>query len=144
MGSVRVIRIENSMQLSPCCRCGEGERRWDRIAGKPYCPNCQEELAVGEAPPLVERTERARCTICAHVGTVRFLTFPLHAQEAVEFDLCPEHLRALLGRRLGPHAYAQVARQLSQLGIDVEDVFLLHSAFYDSDGRALYPAVEVE
>jgi hypothetical protein len=110
------------------------------MAGKPYCPNCQEALALGEGPPLIERTEKKTCAVCSHTGTLCYLTFPLHARRALEFDLCPEHLRALLGRRLGPHAFHQLGRQLQGLGIGVEDVFLLHGAFYDCQGRALQPA----
>jgi len=37
----------------PCCRCGLDRDRWDRIAGKTYCPNCQEDLAMGEGEPLI-------------------------------------------------------------------------------------------
>jgi hypothetical protein len=35
-------------------------------------------------------------------------------------------------------------RQLRAVGVSVEDVFLLHSAFYDLNGRALQPATEPE
>lgn len=125
-----------------CCRCAGQAPGWDRIAGKPYCPDCQESVIVGDAPPIIERTERHRCTVCASEGTVQFLTFPLHSSEAIELDLCPEHLRGLLARRLGVHAFSQLRRQFTHLGISVNDVFLLHDAFYDSNGRALQPAVE--
>jgi hypothetical protein len=57
-------------------------------------------------------------------------------------DLCPEHLRSLLARRLGPYAFNQIRRQLQAAGFDVEDLFLLHGAFYDAQGRALHPAYE--
>ncbi len=142
MAGLRVTNVDPATCLMPCCRCGEGERRWDRIATKAYCPNCQEALAIGEGPPLIERTEKNRCAICAQAGTVRYLTFPLHSSTAVEFDLCPEHLRALLGRRLGSHAFHQLGRLLHALGIGVEEIFLLHGAFYDCQGRALQPAFE--
>lgn len=144
MNSLRITAVDQSTHGGPCCRCGTGERRWDRIAGKPYCPNCQESLAQGEGPPLIEPTEKNACAICSEAGTVRYLTFPLHASSAVEIDLCPEHLRGLLGRRLGPYAFHQLRRRLLVHGIDVEEVFLLHAAFYDRHGRALHPAVEVE
>ncbi|HYT94697.1 MAG TPA: hypothetical protein VEL76_38630 [Gemmataceae bacterium] len=124
----------------PCCRCGSVAQGWDRIAEKPYCPNCEEAIIIGEAPPLIERTDKGRCTICACLGTVRYLTFPHNSLYAVDMDLCPEHLRCLLGRRLGTHAFAQLRRQLEKLGINVGDVFLLHEAFYDMNGRALQPA----
>jgi hypothetical protein len=99
-------------------------------------------LAVGEGEPLVERTQNRRCAVCSKVGTVCFQTFPLQAHDPVEIDLCPEHLRALLGRRLGPYAFHQLRRQLTALGLGVEDLFLLHGAFYDGQGRALQPALE--
>jgi hypothetical protein len=44
---------------------------------------------------------------------------------------------------LGPYAFNQLRRQLATLGLGVEDLFLLHGAFYDSQGRALQPAVEL-
>jgi hypothetical protein len=126
----------------PCCRCSDSTRPWDRIAGKTYCPNCLECLAVGEGDPLVERTDKRRCAVCHHQGTIRYLTFPLHSHRPVEMDLCAEHLRAMVGRRLGPHAFEQLRRQLYALGLEVADVFLLHEAFYDEQGRAIQPAVE--
>jgi hypothetical protein len=125
-----------------CCRCSEADGKWDRIADKPYCPACQEAIVLGVAKPLTARSEKKPCAVCSHLGTVRYLTFPLHAETPVEFDLCSEHLRSLLGRRLGPHAYHQLRRQLLVLGIEPERIFLLHEAFYDSNGRALQPAAE--
>jgi hypothetical protein len=133
----------NSIHLNvACCRCSGLARGWDRIADKAYCPDCQEGVVIGEAAPIVERTERKRCTICSAEGTVRFLTFPLNSLQSVEMDLCPEHLRALLGRRLGTHAFAQLRRQLAHLGLNVNDIFLLHDAFYDPQGRPLQPAAD--
>ena len=128
----------------PCCRCSSRERRWDRIAGKAYCPECQESLVMGLADPLVERTEQQHCGACGWIGTVRFLTFPLQGVTPVEMDLCPEHLRALLGRRLNPAAFGQLRRRLRGLGLTVERIFLLHDAFYDEQGHALQPAFEVD
>ena len=130
-------------QNQPCCRCRRAERKWDRIVGKAYCPNCQEMLAVGEGEPLIERTEKRRCSICNRLGTVCFQTFPLQAERPIAIDLCSEHLRSLLGRRLGPYAFHQLRRQLRQVGVTVDSVFLLHGAFYDNHGRALHPAVEM-
>jgi hypothetical protein len=124
----------------PCCRCGGVSQSWDRIADKAYCPNCEEAIIVGEAPPLIERMEKKRCTICACSGTVPYVTFPHNALHTVEMDLCPEHLRGLMGRRLGSHAFSQLRRQLQQLSVRVADIFLLHEAFYDTNGRALQPA----
>jgi hypothetical protein len=143
MDSVRLSPADSVFPQIPCCRCADGHRWWDRICGKTYCPNCLEALAVGEADPLVERTDRRRCAVCHHQGTVRYLTFPLNCRRPVELDLCAEHLRALVGRRLGPHAFDQLRQQLVALGLDVALIFLLHEAFYDCHGRALQPAVEL-
>jgi hypothetical protein len=128
--------------LLPCCRCDNADRPWDRIAGKAYCPECQELLILGESPPLVERTERRPCAICHKIGAVGFLTFPLPGTRPLAMDFCPEHLRALLGRRLGPFAYHQLRRQLDALGLTADDFFLLHNAFYDPSGHALQPALD--
>lgn len=125
-----------------CCRCETPAQSWDRIAGKAYCPSCEEAIITGESAPLIERTDKRHCAICHTVGTVRYLTFPLNATQAVEIELCPEHLRGLLGRRLGSHAFAQLRRQLYLLNLNVADIFLLHEAFYDCQGRALQPASE--
>jgi hypothetical protein len=143
MDSIRMASPDLVAEDVDCCRCIAASGPWDRIVGKPYCPNCQELLALGEADPLIERAEKRHCTICNCVGTVRFTTYPLHTGRAVEMDLCPEHLRALLGRRLGAHAFQQLRRQLARLGVDVTEVFLLHEVFYDTHGRALQPARDV-
>jgi hypothetical protein len=136
--------IQRQLSTLPCCRCAGGECRWDRIAGKAYCPACQEALVVGVADPLVEPTEKNPCAACGRIGTVCFLSFPLQAATPIEIDLCPEHLRALLGRRLSPPAFGQLRRRLHQVDLDVERIFLLHDAFYDQHGHALQPAVESE
>src|SRR5260370_33349152 len=112
------IRKETNQQrpaVLPCCRCARAERSRDRIAGKVYCPECQEALVMGLADPLVERTEKHPCGACGRIGTVRFLTFPLQGATPVEMDLCPEHLRALLGRRLSSAAFRQLRRRLRSL-----------------------------
>src|SRR4051812_4273992 len=142
MDSLRVAPPDSIPGLVSCDRCGGGERRWDRIAGKPFCPNCQELLILGEAPPLVERAGKPPCAVCDQAGTLCYQTFPLQAAAPVEMDLCSEHLRALLSRQLGPHAYHQLRRKLHQVGVSVEDIFLLHGAFYDNQGQALQPANE--
>jgi transposase-like protein len=142
MENLRLAPVESVFPRIPCCRCADGARWWDRIAGKTYCPHCLEALALGEAEPMVEKTDRRRCSVCHRQGTLRFLTFPLHSRRPVEMDLCAEHLRAMVARRLGPHSFEQLRRQLQSLNIRVNDVFLLHEAFYDEYGRALQPAVE--
>ena len=140
MDSLRLAPADSVFPRIACCRCGDANRPWDRIAGKTYCPNCLELLALGESEPLVERSDRRRCAVCHHLGTLRYLTFPLHSRRPCEIDLCAEHIRGLIGRRLGPHAYEQLRRQLAALGLNPAEVFLLHDAFYDRHGRALQPA----
>jgi hypothetical protein len=143
MESLRVAAAGSIPHLVPCCRCGATERPWDRIAAKAYCPNCEEALVVGESEPLIERTHPNRCAVCNKPGTLCFHTFPLQTTNPVAMELCAEHLRGLLGRRLGPYAFNQLRRQLTNVGVGVEDLFLLHSAFYDLNGRALQPAVDI-
>ncbi len=142
MDSLRRIALDRLIPAMACSQCQAVGQRWDRIAGPSFCPGCVEALARGEGEPLILRTEPQRCAICDHTGTVRYLTFPLYDSSPVEMDLCPEHMRGLLGRRLGPHAFHRLRRQLHKLGLTVEDVFLLHEAFYDANGHALQPAVE--
>jgi hypothetical protein len=144
LDSLRMVPGEKYSAAAPCCRCGTTGQRWDRLAGKPFCPDCQEDLARGEGPPLIERTEPGRCCVCDHGGTIRYLTLPQQTPALLEMDLCPEHFRALLGRRLGPFAFHQVGRQLQALHLTVEQVFLLHDAFYDRQGRALQPVNQEE
>jgi hypothetical protein len=48
----------------------------------------------------------------------------------------------MIARRLGPHAFEQLRRQLYGVGLEVAQIFLLHDAFYDAHGRALQPALE--
>jgi hypothetical protein len=143
MGSLRMAPRQEEQATLPCCRCANGQCRWDRIAGKAYCPGCQEALVLGLAEPLVERTQKQPCAACGRIGTVCFLSFPLQASTPVEIDLCPEHLRGLLGRRLSPPAFGRLRRRLQPLGLNVERIFLLHDAFYDLKGHALQPAIEL-
>jgi hypothetical protein len=144
MERLRVSSLDRSSFVATCCRCSAGERNWDRIAGKPYCPSCQESLVVGESEPLMERTEPRHCIVCGRIGTVRYITFPLNAVRPVEMDICGEHLRCMLARRLGPYAFHQLRRMLRMLKLQTEDIFLLHGAFYDREGKALRPAIEIE
>lgn len=99
---------------------------------------------MGEGAPLIERAVPQQCSVCNHQGTLAFQTFPLDADELIVMDLCPDHLRNLLARRLGPHAFHQLQRQLHALGVTPDDVFLLHNAFYDTMGRARRPIFDVE
>lgn len=143
MNVLRCVPAAELMTVVPCCRCGVAGGRWDRIVDKAYCPQCQELLVLGETAPLVEPTVKKHCAICDHIGTVHFLTFPLHAESAVEVDLCPEHVRCLIARRLGPFAYNQLRRQLNFVGISASEIFLLHDAFYDPTGRAIQPVSDL-
>jgi hypothetical protein len=142
MDNIRLATEDRIFPRIPCHLCGDNQGHWDTIGGRPYCPNCLEALAMGEAEAHVARTERSRCAICHHQGTLAFHTFPLNWHRPVEIDLCGEHLRGLIARRLGPHAFEQLRRQLVGLGLRVTQVFLLHEAFYDGSGRALQPAVD--
>jgi hypothetical protein len=142
MESLRMAPSQSRPAVLPCSRCASAQRHWDRIAGKAYCPECQESLVLGLAAPFCERTENKSCAVCGRMGTLCYLTFPLQSAAPVEMDLCSEHLRALLGRRLGPYAFHQIRRRLHVLGLGTELIFLLHDAFYDEQGRALQPAVD--
>ena len=88
---------------------------------------------------MLERVEKHHCAICQHTGTLCYLTFPLRGTRAVELDLCAAHFQALLGRRLDRYALKQLGRQLQTHGINAQQLFLLHEAFYDDKGRALQP-----
>jgi hypothetical protein len=142
MDSMRMAATGTFALWKPCCRCGDTALGWDSIAGKAYCPACEEAIIQGEGDPLVEPTQRRPCTACRNMGSVAVQTFPRKSNQPLEMDLCPDHLRALLSRNLDVHAYTQLQQQLSQLGLDVHDVFLLHEAFYDARGRAQQPAGE--
>jgi hypothetical protein len=142
MTTVRLAASDSVTTMTPCSQCAQADARWDQIFGQAYCPSCEEQLIQGEGEPVVLHTERHRCAICAGLGTVRYVTFPLNAGRPVEMDLCAAHLRALLARNLGPSAFHQLRRQLRSLGLDVGEIFLLHEAFYDSQGCALQPAIE--
>lgn len=143
MNGLRLMAADSLVALVPCCRCGFAGGRWDRIADQSYCPQCQELLVLGETEPLVLPVVKHHCSICDHIGTVSFHTFPLKAPTPVEIDLCAEHLRCLIGRRLGPFAYHQLRRQLNFIGISASEVFLLHDAFYDPTGKAIQPVNDI-
>src|SRR5262249_25185570 len=100
MDRVRIAPASSIPLTAPCCRGVQSEGCWDRTAGKAYCPDCQELLAVGEGEPLYEPTEQHHCAVCNRLGTVCFHTFPLQIRTPVAIDVCAEHLRCLIGRRL--------------------------------------------
>ena len=142
MSAMRMVRDASVMPRSPCSRCGAIGCHWDHLVGRPLCPDCQEALLRGNAEALVLRRERRGCAVCEQIGTVRYLTFPLHEPEPIEIDLCPAHLRDLMGRRLSRRAFRRLRRQLNLLGLAVEQIFLLHESFYDESGTALRPMTE--
>jgi hypothetical protein len=139
---LRLLRDVESSPAQPCGRCGAAGCPWDRIAGCPMCPDCQEALALGEAPPLREQIEPRPCAVCQRIGTLRYLTYPLHSAEPIEIDLCGGHFEALLGRRLQRRAFRRLSQQLQMLGVAVKQIFLLHEAFYDPKGCSLQPIQE--
>src|SRR5262245_66517848 len=100
MEGLRWVTGEGRASAPPCGRCQATGCPWDRVAGKPICPDCQERLALGEGEALVERLRPAPCAVCRQAGSVAFLTFPLKMPHAVEIDLCPRHFRGLVSRRL--------------------------------------------
>ena len=142
MAELRRLCSPVSAWADPCGRCGAVGCPWDRIAGAPMCPDCQEALAVGEGPVLRARMEPGPCAICRRAGTLSYLTQPLRALESVEIDLCGGHFEALLGRRLDRRAYNRLAGLFQAAGVDVRQVFLLHEAFYDPRGKPLQPVPE--
>ena len=139
MEGLRLVREAGSLPIEPCCRCGSAGCPWDRIAGSPMCPDCQESMALGEGPPLRTNVEPRSCAICQRTGTLRYLTYPLHRAEPSEIDLCGGHFEALLGRRLKRREFRSLLQQLQALGVGVKQVFLLHEAFYDLQGASLQP-----
>ncbi len=142
MQGLRLVSATGHSPLAPCSRCQSTGCPWDRIGDNVICPDCQEQLALGEGEALVERLRPNRCAVCAEIGTVRYLTFPLHAREPMEIDLCPRHFHAFLGRRLDRYAYRSLSKALQALGLSVRQIFLLHEAFYDERGHPLQPVPE--
>ncbi len=144
VSTLRVMAEDSLSAQQPCCRCGATGGPWDRIGRQPFCPDCQEALVQGTVEPLIVRAEQGSCAVCARHGTLSFLTFPLGLTEALLMDLCPEHFRALLGRRLERCDFQHLRQELARLGLEPGQIFLLHEAFYDNQGRALQPAHEVD
>ena len=64
---------------------------------------------MGEGDPLVERTDNKRCAVCHHLGTVRYVTFPLaNRRGTTVIDRSTAYLA--YGLRAGRHAAAMAAR----------------------------------
>jgi hypothetical protein len=142
MEAVRLLEGEKLGPLAACSRCQAVGCPWDRIAGRALCPDCQNLLVRGEAPALIESPRRAPCAVCRKPLTLPYVTFPLHTIVPLELDLCAEHIQALIARRLDAGALTTLARLLQTLGVTVQQVFLLHEAFYDAQGRPLQPVRE--
>jgi hypothetical protein len=128
--------------IAPCSRCEATGCPWDRIGEHAVCPDCEEQLAVGEGQPLIERLAPNHCLVCQRAGTVRYLTFPLHGRDPLAIDLCAGHFHDYLGRRLDRYAYRILGRALQSLGLSAKQIFLLHEAFYDERGHPLQPVRE--
>jgi hypothetical protein len=142
MSGPRLLTEASSAILEPCVRCLAGGCPWDRVAGQPMCPDCQEALALGLSAPLRQRIDMKQCAICGRDGTLPYITYPLHATAPLEIDLCGGHFEALLGRRLKRNSFRVLEQQLQLLGVGVKQIFLLHEAFYDRKGRSLQPIQE--
>ncbi len=143
MTGLRIVAGKDVVAMTPCSRCQADGCPWDHIADKSICPDCQEKLALGEGPPLVEKLDKGHCcVICGHTGTIRYLTYPLHLKEPLEIDLCGTHLQALLYRRLDRLAFQHLVERLENVGVTTQQIFLLHNAFYDPAGRPLQPVVD--
>jgi hypothetical protein len=138
MAGVRSLPPEEAATPSHCSRCGATGCVWDQIGGVAICPDCQETLICGEGEPIQFRLDRRACAACESSGTVAFVTVPLRAG-ALRIDLCPAHLRALLGRGLHRRDFLEICRQLQSAGLTPGQIFLLHEAFYDPHGKALQP-----
>jgi len=100
-------------------------------------------VLLGQTDPLKLKPQAGHCAVCKSTRIVSFLTVPLRSPRVVEIDICPEHLEAMLGRRMTPRALQRLAEQLGELGLTNRQVFLLHESFYDPRGRALQPVPEV-
>jgi hypothetical protein len=143
MQGLRIANASGVCPAAPCERCRSTGCPWDRIGEVALCPDCQELLAAGEGEPLVQPLAARSCAVCDRDGVVRYLTFPLHARDPIELDLCPAHFHAYLARRLDRYAFRVLARKLKAAGLDVQHIFLLHEAFYDQRGHPIQPVADL-
>lgn len=128
--------------MKACALCKMKGCPWDEIDSVPLCPDCLEGLAAGEIEAVKFSVIRsAHCCICRSLGAVRFVTVPLRtpAHMVTTLGFCPLHLRALVGRSLDHKDFGYLAVLLAAFGLRTYQVFLLHEAFYDQDGRAVDP-----
>lgn len=142
MNGLRKVSGAGLSPLAPCVRCLSTGCPWDRIGATPVCPDCQEKLAEGEGEPLVERLIHQTCAVCGNLGTVPYLTYPLHVREPLALDLCPQHFHQFMARRLDRSAYRSLVKSLHASGLSVKQIFLLHEAFYDERGHPIQPVRE--
>jgi hypothetical protein len=139
MAGVQLIYASGQSLTAACVRCQAVGCPWDRIGDQPICPDCEEQLALGEAEPLVDPLAKKKCLVCEKIGTVRYLTFPLHSKDPLAIDLCPLHFHEFLIRKLDRYTWRILVRHLREIGLAPRQIFLLHEAFYDDRGYPLHP-----
>jgi hypothetical protein len=142
MDSIRLLP-EDKKAPKPCSRCDNNGHYWDRIAGRVYCHNCLEDIAAGMTHHIAEPSEPRKCaakTSTCSFGTLRFFTYLLGTQTPIEIDLCGKHLRELISRDM-VYAHHVLRTELAKFQIDIEQIFLLHGAFYDARKGPLLPVV---
>ena len=54
MEGLRLNTVSGYSPVAPCNRCQATGCPWDRIGEQAVCPDCQEQLALGTTPVLVE------------------------------------------------------------------------------------------
>lgn len=138
--SIRSIKAS----AKPCCRCGANNNVWDKVGPHPICYECQEKLAANACEVWRFATRHGRCAVCDEAQVVPFASLPVHAGKALEIELCGQHLRDVLGRRLSKRAFRVLRAVLEDAGISTGEIFLLHGAFYNERGNALQPVEEAE
>ena len=119
MESLRLAPADSIFPKIPCSRCADHSRGGTGSSAKPIARTASKRWRGERRSPLWKKPIAGVVAICHHLGTVRYVTFPLHSRRPVEMELCSEHLRALIVRRLGPHGFEQLRRQLHNLGIEV-------------------------
>jgi hypothetical protein len=131
-------------KLEPCCRCQATGCPWDRIGDKVLCPDCQQQLVMGEGETLVEALLNRQCVVCGTLGTVPYSTVPRDDDEPVDIDLCPRHFYDFMAWCLDQDAYQAIRRVLHERRLPAQAIFLLHATFYDKQGRRRYLAPHEE
>lgn len=127
-----------SQEEGPCSHCGN-VGWWDSLSRKIFCPDCMEDLAMGNIPPFSIPPDKHFCVVCDAEDTIVYRTFPQCLQRPIEMHLCRRHIRALIERCLTPREFQSLRAELHQISLSVRDIFLLHHTFYDANGRSLVP-----